>query len=393
MMLSSDLEIINLDVQILDGKVIKAKSSGNRLRGFEKAFIGKNANNFFEILPRILATCSQSHIYSYTKPFSDKNESIRRLLIMLEIIESHIKHPYVYWFPNLTRDTIYDFPSGEKFRKVAYYAKKIKEIMDKIGGKWPHVEYLRSNRRVSFDKNQLNEVRRFFENEIIGMPIEDFLSVSSIEEIEESKGDAAKLVSWGKEALFWNSGLKRYLVVGFPFESNADVASVEDHGLSITYKGLPVEVGPLAQALTFDNLIRKYHDRYGPSPLLRELSRLKIISKLISMIEDIDIESEKFNSFDGNFESYVESIRGSLIHYFSIKNNIIESYRIVQPTTIISTPNGALENIVLGLQISDIKDPKELALAVSSLDTCFITNIRIIKDNNVIYTKRIGGFC
>jgi|GEM_PF-1350946 hydrogenase large subunit len=390
----TDLEVINLDVKVEERKVVKAVSSGNKLRGFEKTFIGKKAEEFYYILPRVLATCSQSHVYAYTKLFSDRNNNIEKTLVMLEIMESHIKHPYMYWFPNLTKDPRYDFPSGDKFKRVAFYAKKLREVMEMIGGKWPHVDYLRGDKSVIFRKNMLKEFKDFFEREVIGMESEQFMEVSSLEELESNNGDIGFLVKLAEESLFWNLGLRRYLVVGFPFQDSMNISLLKDEGVRVTYNGLLVEVGPLAQALTFDKLIKRYHEKYGPSPLLRELARLKIVAKLLLMLEDFEIESEKFKVSNGSYVSYVESIRGSLIHYFDIKDNLIMNYRIIQPTTIIASPSGALENAVLGLRVNDVKDPKEIALSVSSLDTCFVTNVRIYDENNrLITTKRIGGFC
>jgi len=386
-----DLEIIGLDVIVKEGKVVNAKCSGNKVRGFEKSFIGKDANTFYEVLPRILATCSQSHLYVYMKPHV--NTSITELLMFLEIIDSHLKHPYAYWFPHLIKDEKFAFPSGEKFKRVSLISRKIKETMEKIGGRWPHTGYLKEEKeKIEFKRDWLKDVVEFIEGELLGMSIEDFLNVKNIEEFE---GDLKLLTEKGLESLSWNLGLRDYLVVGFPFtKSNFSYSLIDDRGLEVTYNGKKVEVGPLAQALTFDPLVIKYFNQLGPSPLLREISRIKVLAKLLSEInEDVSFESEKFNANDGNYISFAESIRGSLIHKYEIEKGKITSYKIIQPTTFIASPKGALESAVIGLPIRDPKNPTELSLSVSSLDTCFVTMVKVYENDKLVTTKRIGGFC
>ncbi|BFH73953.1 hypothetical protein SJAV_18970 [Sulfurisphaera javensis] len=384
-----DLEIIDLDVFVKEGKVVKAKCSGNKIRGFEKSFIGKEAKIFYEILPRVLATCSQSHLYVYLQPHM--NTPITEILMTLEIVDSHLKHPYAYWFPHLIKDEQFSFPSGDKFKRVSLISRKIKELMEKIGGRWPHIDYIKENKEIRLRKDDIKDITSFIENELLGMSIEDFLSVKNIEDFS---GDMKLLIEKGIEALDWNTGLRDHLVVGYPFSGNFDYNKIEDKGIEVLYDGKKVEVGPLAQALTFDQLVKNYFNKYGPSPLLREISRVKVLAKLLNNIRDTELKSEKFEPQDGHFISFAESIRGSLIHDYIIKDGKILSYKIIQPTTFIASPNGALEKSVVGLHIKNPKDPVELALTVSSLDTCFVTRVKVFDDNNnLLTTKRIGGFC
>lgn len=383
-----DLEIIDLDVYVSEGKVVRARCSGNKIRGFEKSFIKKDANTFYEIIPRILATCSQSHVYVYIKPHI--NTKVTELLMALEIVDSHLKHPYAYWFPHLIKNEEYSFPSGSRFKKVSLISRRIKEIMEKIGGKWPHTDYLRKEKEVKFNKEELKDVINFVESEVLGMSIEDFLNVKRLEEL---RGDLKLLVEKGIDALNWDFGLRDYLVVGYPFNGNFDFSKIEDKGIEVMYNNKKVEVGPLAQALTFDELIKTYFNKYGPSPLLREIARIKILAKLLNDIKEIDIHSDRFVANEGEFVSFAESIRGSLIHNYEIEGGKIIKYKIVQPTTFIASPGGALESAVLGLPIRNPKEPIELSLTVSSLDTCFITRVNVFENEKIVTTKRIGGFC
>ncbi|WP_373468344.1 hypothetical protein [Acidianus infernus] len=134
-----DLEAISLRINIENNVVVSAQSSGNKLRGYEKAFINKKVREVQDIIPRVLATCSQSHVSTFAQAISIINhnsEILSRIVVSLEIIESHIKHPYVYWFPYIG-DRNYDFPTGERFKRIIPFSKKVKEIIEKIGGKWP----------------------------------------------------------------------------------------------------------------------------------------------------------------------------------------------------------------------------------------------------------------
>lgn len=386
-----DLEVIQLDVFVEGGKVVSARSSGNRLRNYEKMFINKDSRKLHEIIPRVLATCAQSHVRAYSKAISnlgDTTDLASKVMVMLEIIESHVKHPYVYWFPYLG-DKRYNFPSGERFTKISRLSRRIKTLMEKIGGKWPSIDYLREGQKLTIKKEEIREVISEWEKEVIGMDVESFLE---LKEVEELRGDLALL----KKVPLWRAGLGNYLVVGFPFDGEFNVNLIKDHGLTVKYASKLVEVGPLAQALTFDEMIKSLHARYGPSPLLRELARMKVAAYLLSKLKEIELDSlaEGFTINKGEGVGVVESIRGSLIHKVVINDEyFVSNYSVIQPTTFNASPSGALEKAVEGLPVNDAKNPWEIALAVSSLDSCFITEVRVHEGEKLLYTKRIGGFC
>ncbi|BCS93148.1 nickel-dependent hydrogenase large subunit [Metallosphaera javensis (ex Sakai et al. 2022)] len=373
------MDTIDLKVKIRDNMIAYASSSGNKLRGYERMFIGKDPRELPDIIPRVLSTCAQSHTLAYIRAVGDNNmDPIGNLMVSLEIIESNIKHPYAYWLPYLG-GTEYEFPGGMKFRKVSHIARKIRTVMEKIGGKWPSVEYVRKGARLTFKRDELKEVIDFLEREMLGMSLQEFLE---IEELEELKGDLRHLNTG-----YWRAGLGRYISAW----TYLDISKIEDRGDSILYEGAPVEVGPLAQALTFDKMTIKLHRDMGPSPLLRELARVKVAVKLILELKDLEMESEGL-AIRGDGIGYLESIRGVLIHQVKLGNRVID-YNVIQPTTFNATPKGALENAVLGIPVSDYKNPWEISLAVSSLDSCFITNVEVYLDDKYLFTKRVGGFC
>lgn len=382
-----DLEAISLRINIENNVVVSAQSSGNKLRGYEKAFINKKVREVQDIIPRVLATCSQSHVSAFARAISIINhnsEILSRIAVSLEIIESHIKHPYVYWFPYIG-DRNYDFPTGERFKRIIPFSKKVKEIMEKIGGKWPSTNYLNKGFKVKLSKDDIEFLRKVVEEEVIGMKIEEFLSINNIDEL---KGDLALL----KKVPYWTAGIGKYLVVGFPFSATIDLSKLKDTGLDVTYNGDHVEVGPLAQALTFDGMVKSLHNKYGPSPLLREISRIKVACKLLSELTDFDGETDGYEIL-GSGIGMIESIRGSLLHKVSIKDDKVNDYAIIQPTSFNASPGGALEYAVKGIPVKDPKNPWEISLAVSSLDSCFVTEVSIYEGSKLISKKRIGGFC
>ncbi|ARM75350.1 nickel-dependent hydrogenase large subunit [Acidianus manzaensis] len=379
-----DLEVIDLEVYVEGGKVINAKSSGNKLRNYEKMFLNKDARSLYNIIPRVLATCAQSHVYAYANAVSSTNLEASKYMVMLEIIESHLRHPYVYWFPYLG-GVEYQFPSGQKFARISKLSREIKGLMEKIGGKWPSIDYL-SNKKISIRKDEILSIISGFEKEVIGMDLDSFLNLT---EISELKGDLKLL----KDVPLRRAGIDNYLVIGFPFLGNFNLEYLSDFGTYVLYNGTYVEVGPLAQALTFDKMVKNLHNKYGPSPLLRELSRIRVIAYLLKMFSDLDYYSDEFKVNKGTGIGIVESIRGSLIHKVSIDEDYkVSNYSIIQPTTFNASPGGALEKAVEGIPI-DPKNPWELSLAVSSLDSCFVTEVKVYEKDKMILKKRIGGFC
>jgi len=115
---------------------------------------------------------------------------------------------------------------------------------------------------------------------------------------------------------------------------------------------------PLAQALTFDPLVVKYFNELGTTPLLRKISKIKVLAKLLN--EDVNFESEKFNTNDRNYIPFAESIKGSLIYKYEIQKNKITPCKIIKLTTFLASPKGALESAVIGLPIRDPKTPSKL---------------------------------
>lgn len=381
-----DLDVIDLDVIVKQGRVIRATSSGNKLRGYEKAFVGMDPYQLYSVIPRVLSTCAQSHVFAYADAVLDLHENTMKAMktmLILEIIDSHVRHPYTYWFPYIGGKE-FDFPTGEKFRRISILSKKIRELMMKIGGKWPNIEYMKDGRRISLRKEDINQLMKDWESLTLGMTLDEFLQLSKIEEL---RGD----LSLFSKVPLWRSGLGNYLTVGFPFDGEVRYEELEDKGNEITYNRRKVEVGPLAQALTFDPMIKGLHNKMGPSPLLRELSRLRVAAHLMKMLDEMEVESDGY-ALKGSGVGKVESIRGSLIHQVEM-NGTVNGYTIIQPTTFIASPKGALESAVTGIPVYDPKNPWELSLAVSSLDSCFITEVKIYENEKLVHSKRIGGFC
>jgi len=380
-----DIETIELRVEIEKNVVTKVTSSGNRLRGYERAFVGKDPIELLRIIPRVLSTCSQSHVLAYAEAVAEPGnwEEASRIMAILEIVESHMKHPYAYWFPYLGGEE-YSFPSGIKFRRISEATRKVRTLMEKVGGKWPSVGHLSPGAGVRFRLQDLIDVIKVFQEQTIGMDLDSFLELSDLEEL---RGDSALL----NKVEPWRAGLKRYLVIGFPFRGDFSPHLITDEGNTVTYSGQTVEVGPLAQALSVDPLIRKLHHMWGPSPLLRELSRLRIVAFLLRELRDVDLVSEGVKIRGGGVGG-VESIRGSLIHIVDLGEKV-RDYRIVQPTTFNASPGGALEKAVQGIPINDPRSPWEISLAVSSLDSCFVTQVEVFNEGKFVLSKRIGGFC
>nr|WP_321265914.1 nickel-dependent hydrogenase large subunit [uncultured Sulfurimonas sp.] len=180
------------------------------------------------------------------------------------------------------------------------------------------------------------------------------------------------------------------------------------------YDGKVMETGPLARVLISykkDNkLIKSFVDEFLDATDLEliDLSTtvgrngaraietgyiceyiFKLVSRLIQNIKYYDTETwgkydfESLNK-DAKGRAFLEVPRGTLSHFVNVKNQKIDNYSVIAPTTWNATPKnfdgvrGAYEEALIGVKIEDTSKPLEVLRVLHSFDPCLACAVHIV---------------
>lgn len=203
-----DLEI---RVDIDDGIVSDAWSSGTMYRGIEGLLAGRGALDGLVITPRICGICSTSHLVAASRaldmvaavtPPPDALR-IRNIAQMTEHLQSDIRHGVLMFAVDFTNPAYQRSPlyqealrryepfKGETALQTIRETKKLLEIIAIIGGQWPHSSYMVPGGIVSVpgssDLQQclllLRRYRKWYEQKILGCTLERWQAVTNSQEL------------------------------------------------------------------------------------------------------------------------------------------------------------------------------------------------------------------
>jgi len=180
------------------------------------------------------------------------------------------------------------------------------------------------------------------------------------------------------------------------------------------YDGKTMETGPLARVLVSyikgNKLIKPFVDEFLADTDLelmdlsttvgRNAARaiesayvceyiFKLVSRLIQNIKYYDTDTWVKYDFDSlekdtKGRAFLEVPRGVLSHFVNIKNQKIENFSVIAPTTWNATPKnldglrGAYEEALIGLKIEDTSKPLEVLKVLHSFDPCLACAVHII---------------
>ncbi len=180
------------------------------------------------------------------------------------------------------------------------------------------------------------------------------------------------------------------------------------------YDGKVMETGPLARVLISykkeNPLIKSFVDEFLDETDLelmdlsttvgRNAARaietgyiceyiFKLVSRLIQNIKYYDTDTWGRFDFetlkkDTKGRAFFEVPRGTLSHFVSIKNQKIENFSVIAPTTWNATPKnfdgirGAYEEALIGIKIQDTSKPLEVLRVLHSFDPCLACAVHII---------------
>ncbi len=389
-----------------NGKIKDAFIIAPNFRGFEFILKGKPPLDALVITPRVCGICGHAHLIAttnalenlykesgYPLDITEKAKLIRKITLAAEIIQNHIRWFYMFVIPDFlklcTDENLEEFIpiKGKKWQKAADYSSKIVKVIAIFGGQWPHTSYSIPG-GVVCDPTQTEIVEAisivenlldYFERDIIGMDIEDYLSINRIQEfLEKSNGDLKRFINLSIKYGFKKVGksYNRFLTVCDmnPFISQGitrrkkckfDINQVKEietfsylengkptfkkekysWAKAPRYEGKPFETGPLARRINnqdrlFLNLTRELDGYYIPRIWARVDEIGKLLVSMRKWLLDINIKEPSYikpkinlKELKGISYGTCEAARGSLIHKIEIEGGKIKNYDIITPTT------------------------------------------------------------
>ncbi len=394
---------------IWENKQIKDAFIQNlNFRGFEFILENRPPLDALIITPRICGICGHSHLIATVKALEDiyrkngyrleisyKASLIRNITHTVEIIQNHIRWFYLFVMPDFTKleknkEEMKDYIplNGSKWKKALSISNNILKIVSILAGQWPHTSYTVPGGVMS-DPIQTDiaeaisitdAVLRFFEEEIIGTDINNYLSVGSFDQFKDKikKGDLLTFIELtlknGMDKLgksynrfitvdaivpcvregvvkkrscrFDPSKIKEIDSYSFLKKDGTDFSRKRySWAKAVRYDGLPMETGPLARKVVSKNrLFQDLLRRFGDSYMVRVWARIDEIGRMLltlkSYLLSLNIKEKayikpevKIENLEGVGTGLIEAARGSLLHKIELKDGKIKKYNIITPTT------------------------------------------------------------
>ena len=394
----------NLTFEFKKNKISNVDINFNIYRGVEEILKGKAPRDALVITPRVCGICNHAHLIASVRALEDglkrsgvdfelsqKAKDIREFTLACELIQNHIKWLYLTIYPYLNR--LLKVETNENYAlKASYIANTVTKAIAIFAGQWPHSSYAVVG-GVTCDPTYVDVVQaqgyiedaiRFFEKVVIGLDLEEYLSIELLSNLDKLGGDFAKLLYMLGENGFANIGKSFDRFIAFSDSkiskkaksivttvSNVDFKFVKEHkqegsfAKAVDYKGRYFEVGPLARAIiNKEPIIKSLHKRYKDATLIRVYARVHEAAILLKytkeLLEKLDITQESC-TLDSKIEidniegiGAVEAARGSLIHKIEVENSLIKSYDIITPTQW-NLSNGAVASkAMIGLESEEL---------------------------------------
>lgn len=209
---------LELRLEVADGVVVDAWSTGTMFRGFERLLVGRGALDGLVVTPRICGICSTTHLMAAAKALDavtgavvpDNGIRLRNLALMVEHVQSDVRHGILMFLADYANPAYAHLPlhdeavrryaplAGEAVVEAVRETKRIIEIIAMIGGQWPHSSFMVPG-GLSYGpqvtellqcRHVLDAYRAWYERRILGCSIERWMAVDSL----------AALDAWLEEA-------------------------------------------------------------------------------------------------------------------------------------------------------------------------------------------------
>ena len=420
---------VELKLEYSKDKIINARILGTSYRDFSNILKNKPYLDSVILTPRVCGICGHAHLIASVKAIENayQNENIsfsvsqkakltRHITLLSEIVQNHIRWFYAYFMsemPKLSSSMKDYLPfEGEKWKRgiaISNYPIKIIAI---FGGQWPHSSYALpggitadfSSYDIGVAKSFCTNLLKSIETYLIGIPIDNYMSLSENDLLNHAKGDVGDFIVLSKRLGLLHKGISygRFITGGYiegyvepsVFENGIKEpfyiknVNTKEHEFKkfkeitgAVYNEKYFETGPLAREINSSNpLFIGLLKKLGDSLFVRVLARVDEIIKLSLLIKDalekININEPSYTkpsvkeTFTGEGIGIVEAARGTLIHKIKIEEGFIRDYNIITPTlwnlgSYYDEELNPAQKAIIGLS-SDV----EAYLSLRSFDVC-----------------------
>ncbi|MCB1862301.1 MAG: nickel-dependent hydrogenase large subunit [Gammaproteobacteria bacterium] len=202
---------LTINVSIEHGVIVDAKTVGTLYRGFEQILVGRSPRDAMVITPRVCGICGTAHLYAaalaleqaWRLPVPPNATRIRNLCLMAEGIQNDLRQTFLFFAPDFCHSRYADNPlfddlmanfepfKGAIHRQTLSITRRVLEIVALFGGQWPHSSYMlpggvvtpQDVRRVLACRAVLDEVVTWFEQYVLGAPLDEWLDLASADEL------------------------------------------------------------------------------------------------------------------------------------------------------------------------------------------------------------------
>lgn len=412
-------------------------------RGFEYMLEGKAPLDALVYTPRMCGICGQAHLLATVNALencyknaniklqvTEKAKILRELGLLIEIIQSHIKWFYFFIMPDINSASTaprkeFEALKGEQWLKAQRASSEITKALALFGGQWPHTSYMipggvmcdPTHMDMILVENYIDQTMSYFEKEIVGMDMQNYLGLSNLNDLKLLKGDIKAFLDMSFEQSLEKIGqsYNRFFVISdacgfhkgkiklknvskfemnkikehddFTFELNSEIQKKEKYGWAKTvkYDNHFYETGPLARAMTQNRrLVKQLHKAYEDSVLTRVMARVDEIAYLLqtakSLLHTLDLSEKSYiapkialKEIDSTLGiGSIEATRGALKHEVVIHEGKIKSYDVVTPTVWNLGPGKKPDFGVAQKALIGLNSLQEATIVLRSFDVCSV---------------------
>jgi len=404
---------LQVEVDVEGGAVVGARCSGLGYRGFEEILQGRDPRDSIQLTQRICSEESAAHalaaafalesLAGYQVPRN--GQLLRNLILGVEFLRAHLSHFYLEVIGDYVQSPTEHYWQGVEIIRL------LGEMSAIFGGKNPHgssivpggvAEVVDVQKIIDFEA-RIKKLLAFVEN--VYLPDLYALKNAFPQWLNIGRG-CQRLLSIGgmtsdnkKEALLVKGRLKGQA------EPEVEVARVsEDDKYSWyqddeakpgkegayswvkapRYENEVYEVGPLARMMVKGNPKVTALGSGAFSVLGRHLARgeecLLIGREMLQWLNRLEPGEPGAKVFtlpsEGQGTGLVEASGGMLMHMVTIKGGLIESYKIITPSTWNLSPRdsrnqpGPIEQALMGMQVNAGQEIQEIGRVVRSFAPC-----------------------
>lgn len=462
-----DLEIA---LVVEDGRVVEARTIGTMYRGFEQILVGRAPRDAMVITPRVCGICGTAHLYAAVLALEDawrvtpppNAVRIRNLCLLAEAIQSDLRQTFLFFAPDFCQDRYRSRPGfddflaafepfrGQVYLKTLAVTRQVVRIVAEFGGQWPHSSYMLPGgvtmgpepRRLTACRAVLDVAQAFYEEDVVGAPLDAWLSGPMAGTPVESAWGRLSGFIRGLDLHRRGAGTPHLISVGTGFAPAGifdgtrgevlpfDPQQVNEHVRHSWFRPYPggrhpwqgetipdyqpatdrytwakaprygemvMQTGPLAELIVGgDALLTDLHRREGDSAWLRQLARVRRLGYALrlarQMLDELDRDAAAPHFIppppgaeqDGLGCGLVMAARGALGHWISIRDGRIERYQIITPTAWNASPRDAAgrpghwEQSLVGLRVNDADDTAEIGHIIRSHDPCLVCTVHFL---------------